>query len=124
MALQYDKRKLAEWRKRAITDLSQIVVGKTYYANIYPREFTVAAIISNLEAVKRFSPIPPNREDVDDPDALESVLTEDGQVLSIKDHNVGASYNPWLWFSSPEDRDACVKEFEIWMSPSDYVDYD
>jgi hypothetical protein len=96
----------AKYRELAVTDVSKIEVGKTYYSNSYPSQFTVKEIITYGEHAKRVGVLP-----VGDADELGWILPVGGKNwlsdISLSDRNVSQSYNPWMIFEEESVANEC-----------------
>lgn len=92
---------LNKFRALAIKSVDQIEVGKTYYSNAYPESFTVTAILSKNDYY-RLRDMSNHVKDEDIPNRwLEYDNSWGGKsYLSVRDRNIGASYNPWLIFDN------------------------
>jgi len=112
----YDEKKFEEFRGLAITDVSELEVGKKYYSNFWPdTPIFVYELISHAEHSFRVF----NDEFSENASKelrwirIGNDLTDISFYTSLRDNNVGASYNPWLLFSNKEDCDRCVEELTI-----------
>lgn len=139
--LSYDENIAKKWREKAVTKAEDLVIGGIYYLNETPE--------SQDDSYKLLGFTCENRNDAElftSPEkALDSALAEafyfqtpivfmafeatspsGGKFVvyrSLKDTNVGASYNPWFLFESKDDMLACYKELEIEYIPSKGHDY-
>lgn len=123
MALRYDTNIFNKFRDLAITDASQLHVGQTYYTNSYPDQFTVI----RLETDKRHrAGRGLSVSSSDDDTELRWVVVEDGigstRSMSLYDHNVGSSYNPWLIFDNCKLAQLCRDQLEVVVYSSDNYD--
>ena len=123
MSLSYDQSIFDKYRALAITEISDLEVGKTYYSNSLSNEFSVYEIRSRNETPgladgKNLSYIEGSYwiRIESNPDSFFS-------YISARDLNVGASYNPWLIFKDAETRDRCVEELKIKVFRDDCNSY-
>lgn len=98
--MKYDTDYVTKWRAHAITDVTNLEVGKTYYSNNHGA-FTLKRLMTRAqyyeeEGIKGI-PVCYTANEV----CWMEVAIHDGAYLvvySLRDNNVGASYNPWLIF--------------------------
>lgn len=103
----------------AVTDT--LIVGETYYSNSYPSEFTVKRLLTNGEKYKSIGLVY-DRGDVNELGWFE---TETGSIFSLRDNNIGASYNPWLIFKSASLRDQYQAGLVVgYEKEYDWTEYD
>jgi hypothetical protein len=121
--LIYDRDLFQEYRAKAITDVKDLVIGKTYYSNF---EFPFTLIgISYLE-----SPSSPELGLSKNPKwMLKHTPDSDGFVElggynSLHDNNIGMSYNPWLIFESEELANECKQNLKITFERDGWDDWD
>ena len=115
--IQYDQDYVNVWREKAITEINQLEIGKTYYSNTEPKKFTVVEIISTREHYRRCN-IESWKTKHDD---LKRIVSRDpDRTFSMSDRNIGASYNPWLVFDNEEDRDEYDRNLLITYRHYDY----
>ena len=108
MTMIYDEEIFQKYRALAITDINDLVIGERYYTND-GYDFTLLELISDKELYRR-----ENFDDwFDRSDYLNWIVPDKGYPFSLKDHNVGASYNPWLVFDTKETCDQCKEELKI-----------
>jgi hypothetical protein len=112
--MHYNEDIFAKFRALAITDVNQLEIGKTYYSNSESFPITVEAILTWNELRKRNG-----HERIFDASPEDNELgwivygPEEYDRMSLRDHNVGDSYNPWLLFADEATRDQCVSELEV-----------
>lgn len=98
--MQYDKNLVKFARRFAITDQSDLKVGRVYYSNCYPYKFCVIGKLTNAQAGADW------KANVNDIGWIDIVFDHQGELRtgrrSLNDWNVGASYNPWLIFEDEE----------------------
>jgi len=120
--MQYDEELFQEFRAKAITNIAELEVGETYYSNSHPREFKVLGLLTEqqLHKKKKWK----NRK-ADDNTVLKWIVTGRGAYdhYSLRDRNIGASYNPWLVFKEEADALDCRQRLKIsWPVPDkDYA---
>lgn len=120
MALIYNEALFQEFRAKAITKVEDLVIGETYCGNC-ERPFILKEIISDKELWTRRSRLDLISNKSDDP---AWIIGDDGFMISLHDHNIGASYNPWLIFSDKEISDQCREELTVdFQADSWYDDY-
>lgn len=121
--LTYDASVYLEFREKAITKKEDLKLGQTYFANTDPKQFRLLKLISYRDAYAR------DGHGWDESCKAYESGHEIGWALiefwseyhhrmvistmSLKDRNVGASYNPWLIFENEADRDAYVDQIAI-----------
>lgn len=96
--ITYSQEVVDEYRKKAITDVNDLVVGNTYYSNFFG-EFVLLGILTHREHCEAVHMAPYGPEDTLDKPAW--FLVDNGFGVgheSLNDNNIGASYNPWLIF--------------------------
>lgn len=121
MTVIYDANWFDMFRKVAVTQLSNIEVGKTYYTNSFPDVFTVEKLLTNSESYSMAGLV----YDGNDGDDVAWVLTTDGGRWSLRDLNVTEKpYNPWMIFTDVKIRDACKHLLNTTVIPSSDYDYD
>lgn len=121
MALSYNVDVFEKFKALAIQHPGQLVPGKTYFGNGYPVEFVVTRLLTDAEHELVFF----GKQMSEDADNVELAwfgyntesLVIDGKLMesfgSMKDRNVGASYNPWLIFTDKETAEACEAELIV-----------
>lgn len=119
-----DQEVFEKFRKLAVTDPDEIEVCKTYYTNRYPHEFTCEQIQTQAEHYEELELACGNEEDKTPAWASYTNDCGEKQYVSLKDRNVGASYNPWLLFDLKEHCDQCIEEMKVIYEPiEDFNDY-
>jgi len=109
MTLIFDKELFNNFRKIAITDAAELSVGQTYYSNGHSKGFTVSSIMSNATFEKYHG-----REYLgSNPGDAGWIIAEGGREISLKDSNIGASYNPWLIFSDEQTAKWCKNQLIV-----------
>ena len=73
---------------------------------------TVHEVVSEIEHRKRWGHEPKNYH-TDEPCWMVTDTTHEHGITSLNDHNVGASYNPWLIFADKETAEQCRKELQV-----------
>jgi hypothetical protein len=115
MACIFDKEIFNQFRAKAITDLSQLEIGKNYWSNWSGPVGVLTAIVSDAK-------LHPHRKDQSD-DPKWMIFNNDwSSYMSLSDNNIGTSYNPWMIFDNKETYKECCKQLEVKIV-SDY-DYD
>ena len=135
--MQYSQEIYRYWRDRAITSADEIQVGKEYWSNSDPRHFRVLRkltyraynIMIQMEQYLKTGEW--NKDQLEFLDnsrpawLLVELLQENERpynqktTVSLRDRNVGASYNPWLIFPSQELAKACSQELQVTFSTVD-----
>lgn len=109
MTLIYDKTQFASFRKKAITVMSKITIGMQIYCVMYG-QCTVVKILTDegKYAIDGLICEWPNPKSF-----WIELLTnwQESKIISCMDHNIEASYNPWLLFSDLETMQAYKKDF-------------
>ena len=101
MACIFDRIVFETFRKKAVTDRSKLVIGKTYYTNLgmsRPAKFVVERVESEVWEKD-------NR--------VWWILDREGYKHFLRDHNIGASYNPWLIFDNEEVAKECMSKLKV-----------
>jgi len=126
MTVLYDKVLFAKFRALAITEVSQLIPGTMYYSN-YHEPFVFLRTLTE----KEFHSLPGSPfncllKDTDDNVKPKWIMTVDGRTESLRDSNIGASYNPWLIFDDEGLAEACERKLKITYErdPWDYDDRD
>ncbi len=106
MATRYNEEVFNILRKFAVTDASKLVVGNTYYTNSPVGEecFVLRELITHAEQCRRDNL---GADDVDDKELRWYTVEGSDDGFSLRDRNIGASYNPWLIFDNKDMLDLC-----------------
>lgn len=105
--MQYDKAYVAKWREKAITKVEDLKLGETYYTNS-PSSGSSFKITRFLTWQEHWREL--NFSDWDKASTeIGWFQTDKGDVWSLRDNNIGASYNPWLLFARESD----MKEYGV-----------
>ncbi len=121
MALEYDK-DLFElvFRPLAITEVSQLEVGKTYWSNIWEGPKVLWKVLSDREFDAHRGFISSHE---DEGRASHWLIFEDGWYQSTWDANIGASYNAWLIFDNEEVAKECREDMPVRIySDDEWID--
>ena len=119
MTCIYDKEKFQEFRKLAITDAKDLEIGKTYYGNwIGAKTLKYVLTYRGLDGFRGT-----NYYADQETDDLRWMVFTDGEYVSLWDHNIGASYNPWMIFDSEEVAERCRKELPVEIRREDWGSY-
>lgn len=121
MTLIYDRDVFQKFRALAVTEVSQLVPGKTYYSN-YQSPFTFVRVLTQKEFHSLPGPFNCLLSDTDDDVKPKWILAADESTHSLSDNNIGTSYNPWLIFEDRETAERCEGELKVTFQrdPFDY----
>ena len=130
--MQYSQEIYRRWRRQAITSADEIQVGEEYWSNSYPSHFRVLRKLTEhahniMIQMERYLETGNWNEDLLEfldnsrPAWLLVELLQENErpsnqkttVVSLRDRNVGASYNPWMIFPSQELAKACSQELQV-----------
>ena len=117
--LSYDQVLFEMFKKRAVTDSSKLIPGKTYYDN-HGQSWKFIECISHAEMCKRcvmeYYPC--------DSKWLVVQLPSHSETISTHDNNMdGESYNPWLVFENEKDAQECLNQLRVtFHHERDYFD--
>lgn len=121
--LVYDQEAFEKYREKAITNKDDLVVGETYYSR--DGEFVLLELVTHTEHYRRQGLDPVSSPDSNeirwmyvkrvDPKTREERISSQ----SLRDNNIGASYNPWLIFKDKKDFEAYEREVKISYDLSD-----
>lgn len=110
--MNYDRELFEIFRKLAITDVDDFVIGNVFYR--YAEKFT----LTHLETTAQYYLLCGLRiGDLVETEFTElrwyRGITEEGYKIvgSLRDNNIGASYNPWLIFSNEDIYRKYTSEF-------------
>lgn len=128
MSLSYNQEIFQKFRNMAITELEKIERGKTYFSNTYPYSFTVVDIVNDagLDLIQGRKGC--HAYSGSDNFAPKWIIYDcekgNRSYMSLSDHNVGMSYNPWLIFDDEVTAENCRNELHInsYASTSSYDD--
>lgn len=128
--MHYDHAIVDKWRAKAITTVEKLTSyphRHVFYSNNGSDAFTLVRLLTNAEHWKADNF--PYTYDGDAPDEIawmeiDSFSRFAPRSHSLKDCNIGASYNPWLVFDNKEDRDAYEAELEITYTRDHWDDWD
>lgn len=122
--LRYDHGIFQKFRTLAVTEISELVPGKTYYGS--NGEFVFARTLTE----KGLHSLPNGTfnillKETDDDVEPRWILTATGRTFSLTDCNIGASYNPWLIFDDKEIAEDYERQLEVIYHPrrDNYFDY-
>lgn len=122
MACVYDETIFAKFKSMSIQSVDALVIGETYYTNSYPGKFTFRSLETGSQNSKRHG----FTDRVHNGDEIGWAVYGPGKwdTMSLRDANVGASYNPWLIFSREEDAIQCREELAVKItSDGEFDDY-
>lgn len=123
MACVYDENIFAKFKSMSIQSVDALVIGETYYTNSNPEKFTLRSLETGSQNSKRHG----FTDRVHNEDEIGWAVYGPGEwdTMSLRDSNVGASYNPWLIFSREEDAIQCREELVVKItSDGEFYDYD
>lgn len=120
MTTAFDKNVFNKFRALAITDVSDLEIGRSYYTNSFPQKFVLKELVTNSEAYERLN-LPYTKSNANE---IAWIINDTNIRMSLMDNNIGASYNPWLIFASEEVAEACRNELvvDIYSSKEYYED--
>lgn len=114
--MEYDEEYVQRYRQKAITDLANFHVGKTYFSNGFGK-FTVRKFLTNRQ---NFENIGGKWEDSDEHGDRIGWFEVEGEKVrktrvahSLLDNNIGAAYNPWLIFEDEKTMEEYKSGLEI-----------
>lgn len=116
----YDQAIVEKHRQKAITSAEQLVPGETYWSSFYKDSFTFIKLLTTRESYAL--------DDLTSSDeSIHWMLTlyafkQEPSSESLRDNNIGASYNPWLIFKNEQDMLDYLDEIKIRYSRDDYPD--
>jgi hypothetical protein len=84
MSIIYDNKIFKTFRNLAITNISDLRVGRSYYSNYYDDFFLINSII--YEEKNSYK--------------VEIIIKDKNDHFYSRDFNIGGSYNPWLVFDN------------------------
>lgn len=123
MACVYDENFFKKFKSLSVKEADALVIGETYYTNSYPESFTLLALETRKQNDRRHG----FNDRTYDEDEIAWAVYGPGEwdTMSLRDSNVGASYNPWLIFSREEDAIQCREELVVKItSDGEFYDYD
>lgn len=100
--MQYSDEIVKQYREngKAITDVYDLIPGMTVWANNQCEPLTILTLCSKSRISQSDMNAVPSI--IGDPDPVQWIWFTDGTCISLHDHNVGASYNPWMLFRDEE----------------------
>ena len=122
MACIYDKDLFAFYRRYAITDASDLVLGRPYWSNWFDGPRVLQAVVTENGLAEWRGMSYADLESV----TPRWMIFTDGTYVSLYDHNIGRSYNPWLIFDNEEIAAKCNEELKVTITPScdDWASYE
>lgn len=110
MAPIYDEATFQKFYAKAVKSVDEIVIGKTYYSNIGPHEFTVLSLENDADYHKSVGL-------VGGYDQIEWIHYGGFWPISLRDRNIGAHYNPWMIFENEADAVDCRDGLNVTFTP-------
>ena len=120
MACVYDKNVFEKFKSLSVKEVDDLVIGETYYTNSYPESFTLLALETRKQNDKRHG----FNDRTYDEDEIAWAVYGRGEwdTMSLRDSNIGASYNPWMIFAREEDAIQCREELFVKIERDDMLD--
>lgn len=100
-----------KYRRKAVTDLDDLIVGNTYYTNHVVGEIKVLGLLTNEEAYQLILGV--GYDGSGDPDSIEWIYYSSGVVPRSELGMTVFPYNHILLFENKNDRDEYVKEMDM-----------
>lgn len=110
----YDRKIFDAFRALAVTDVSELVIGRRYYRNDRS-DFTLVNLLTERKHKELWltqSGVDIGIAEADDTEPA-WIEAENGRIFSLHDSNIGASYNPWLVFENENAAKACSEMLKV-----------